>query len=1139
MNKVPTAGEALVKALSDRDPLVLLLGQDALKERASAGAALQLALNHLGVAAGESASWRDIQSAMPLPETFFQWLAERYSRTIPEKWASDVVGLPWSAVFTSSFDQTLSSLFRSSSRQPQVVLTSDEAPPAARSLSRTPIYYLFGRAGTADKHALAPVTQSQFRVRRTLHAVPMLNRIVDAATAVGVVVIDGYTPGADWLDVDSFLATIDRLPAQRVLWFGWDSAGKQAPEEVLELVASGKVLAEPQRLGAYLAQLQVLGRIGDLTPHRSGESGLISYVGDKRTLVPPEMRIQVEAACLVVDDSWSGFLEPQGDDARYSAFVRFHGDVDGPRAIVEGVRRHFAIVRDFEAALGTLVREGIEGHSRLRDPIVVHGQSATGKSVSLARLVMSVRDDLRAAVLYATARLPQAFEVAEFCELAERSGALSTVLICDCNAPISRYRELLQSLRSRGRRVVVVGSTYRSVDQDRPLPREFVEAPSVLSARERSSLQELIRGFSGNDAHRYVGEDRSVLATLYRTLPSSRYRLSSGLSSEARSAEQELRSRSSETGSTVLTPIAEQLIALGIAAKDTSKLEEGLVQQVAEADDTAGKLVDLVMAAGQLNCPIPINLLMRAASSDQDSSDLTKVAKLFKGLDLFRWQESDTRGEDLLVSPRLTLEAELLCKRRLLGAEAEARQLLMLIRAARSTWDYAGSERRFLIDLVQKLGPDGPMRTRYRFSYVEVARALTHLRTEGGIEDPRLALQESVLRRTAIRESAASGESISGLLEEARDAVQSAIDSLSRRGGRGSPRAKANLIVERATIFGFLAVNESKSQAGTERVWSAYRAARTAAQTAIGTTDAYNPLDVALWTPADLLREGGLDESKKLELHADLQSVLDRVDPEMLPIDQRERFFSRLHALGGLLELPQLTEQALRALDAEGSAAGVFLRARQVGPNHSKVDVERPDRNSASAAAAILEASWDKTARDERCLRYLLSCQWISATGQWPLRGERRAIPASAESRRAVLRTLQALRDLGVSERDHGLVYLEAVLSWLGADENLAIRMWRELSRDTEYSDSRRVVRRLILTDDSGRPRSFEGRIEAETEPGRFSLWVEPLGRRVQGLGRDFQGLELSYGRTIPRFGVAFNYIGPIADPLQYEALQP
>lgn len=1139
MHKMLGAGEVLVTALSEGDPLVLVLGQDAMTEGGLADAVLQASQNRLGIASALETGWRGVIGAMPLPETFFQWLAERYARAVPPGWAQSMAGLPWSAIFTSSFDPTLTSLFRNAFRQPQAILTSSEVPPMARSLSRTPIYYLFGRAGSSDSHALAPVTNSQLRIRRTIHAVPMLNRVVDAATALGFVVIDGYSPEADWLEDDTLLATIDRLPPQRVLWFGWDPARNKYPQEVLDLVTQGHVLVETARLGAYVAQLEVAGRMDDLAPQHFSGPGVISYAGDKRTVVPPELRIQVEAACLVVDDSWSSFLEPLGDDARYSAFVRFHGDVDGPRAMVDGTRRQFAITRDFEALLVSLVREGIESHSRLRDPIVVHGQSATGKSVSLARLVSHLRDGRRAAVLYSTTRLPQASEVSEFCELAERTGALSTVLICDCNAPIGRYRELLQSLRSRGRRVVVVGTSYRAVDFDRALPREFVEAPSVLSDRERNDLRALVNSFSGHENVRDVGHDRSVLAALYRSLPASRYRLSAGLSSEARSVEVKLRGRAGTTTDEALSPIAQQLIALGLASKDTRVLEQTLWETVVDADDSAGKLVDLVMAAGQLNCAIPINLLMRAVSTERKSSDLTSMVRLFKGLDLFRWQESDTRGEDLLVSPRLTLEAELLCRRRLLGPEAEAQQLLALIRAARSALDFGGGERRFLIDLVQKLGPDGPMKTRYRFSYIEVARALTLLRTELGVEDPRLALQESVLRRSAIRENASTSESVPGLLEEARDAVQGAIDSLAIRGGRGSARAKANLIVERATIFGFLAVQESKSEANPDKIWSAYLAARTAAQSAIGTTDVYNPLDVALWTPADLLRDGRLAEIRRLELHADIQSVLDRVDPDALSIDQRERFYSRLHALGGLLDLPDMSELALQALDAEGSAAGVFLRARQVGPIHGPGELAAPDKSRAAGAVAILESAWGLTSRDERCLRYLIACRWIAETGQWPLRGERKAIPASFETRRALLRALQALRDLGAIERDHGLLYLEAVFLWLGTEESQATRLWRDLSRDTEFSDSRRVMRRLLLTDESGRPRSFEGRIESEMEPGRFSIWVEPLGRRVQVLGRDFPRFELAYGRPLPRFGVAFNYIGPIADPLQHEVPHP
>jgi hypothetical protein len=1111
-----------------------MLGQDVWRGTGGHDAVLGAAIKHLAIPESHAPTWRAVLAAMPLPEGFYRWLAERHSRLVPPAWASQLVNLPWSAVFTSSLDPTIGGLLRSSSRQPQVVLTNEEAPPASRSVARTPIYYLFGRAGGSDAAASPPLTQSQLRIRRTAHSIPLLNRLIDAATALGLVVVDGYRPGSDWLDLDSLLATIERAPAGRVLWFGWCATDQSLPSELRQLAQDGRILTDEARLGTRLAELDASGRLAISGASRLSEPGHVSYRDGRVTVVPPDLRIQVEAASYVVDDTWSAFLEPLGKDATYGAFVRFHGDVDGPRAMVEGVRRQFAFTRDFEAQLRTLVGEGIEGHSRLRDPIVVHGQSATGKSVALARLVSVVRGEMNAAVLYAAARVPQASDVADFCEHAERTGASATVIVCDANAPISRYRDLLMGLRSRGRKVVVVGSTYRSVDNASRLPREFIEAPSVLSERERAALRSLVATFAGVETFREVGADRSVLGALYRALPSSRYRLSAGLGSEARSAEQALRERAGNESKSQPTLMAQKLTALGLSTSDTAAFEQSLVDAVAAADDSAGRLVDLVMAAGHLNCAVPINLLMRAVSGDNKPIDIDRLAQLFRGLDLFRWQQLDARGEELLVSPRLTLEAEILCRRRLMSSDAEAKRLLALISAARSTWDFAGSERRFLIDLVQKLGPDGPLKTRYKTNYVEVARALTALRIEAGVEDPRLALQESVLRRSAIREGVAIEEAPTDLLEEARDAVQSAIDSISRLPGRGNARTRANLVVERATIYGFLAVHEAKKHSGPEKVWSSYRAARAAAQAAIGTTDAYNPFDVALWTPADLLREGSLDGPKQLELHADIQSILDRVDPAALPVDQRERFYSRLYSLGGLLEMPELSEQALDALDREGSAAGLFLRARRIGPTYRRDDASPPDRDRAAKASELLRANWSLASTDERCLRYSISCEWISATGQWPLRGERGAIPHTPEARLSVLRSLQALRDLGVFERDHGYVYLEAVLLWLGADESHAIRMWRDLSRETEYSDSRRVIRRLVLTDDTGRPRVFEGRVESETEPGRFSVSVEALGRRVYALSRDFPSLDLTYGRTIPRLGIAFNYIGPLAEPLQF-----
>ncbi|MCS4309590.1 hypothetical protein M2404_003967 [Rheinheimera pacifica] len=1133
MDLINRAGTALMQAISEKVPLVLILGQDGLTDTSIKNTIFQ----HFGLDTTTEARWSSLLDKMPLPDDFYLWLQERYSRYPAVTWATHVSKLPWHAIFTSSFDPNLVSRFKTTSRSPQAVLTSIETPPAFRSLSRTPIYYLYGKAGSSDAVAQAPISKPQLRARLSKHTIPMLNRVHDVATAIGIIVIDGYEPFKDWLDLDNILTLIEQAPDQRVLWFGWKADDTDVPHELSELVSRGKIVVDPLRLGEFLAQSEVLGKLELFATEHSMEPNVISFGGDRKMSIPPELRIQVEASCYVVDDSWMDFLAPLGEDSIYNSFVKFHGEFDGPKGVVNGVRRGFTIVRDYEKKLNDLVKEGVENHSKLKEPVVLHGQSATGKSISLARLIPIIKEDHKAAILYTNTRLPLASEISEFCELAERNGASATLLICDCNVSAHRYRDLLATIRSRGRRVIVVGSSYR-VNDGVKLPREFVEANSELLPSEQTKLVDLICKFVGASHKIKVGSDRNVLATLYRVLPSTKFKISSGLGNEARYTEQELRNRSRNTDQQNLSPIAQQLIALGLATNDSVTLENRLANLFDDRDNITARLVDLVMAAGQLNCSIPLNLLISALNL-ADGGNALNIANLFRGIDLFRWKSSDAGSEDILVAPRLTLEAEILCRRRLLTSDAEAKQLLFLIKAVRSPLEYEESGRRFLVDLLHKLGPDGPLKARYSANYVDIGRALTALRLDNGILDPRLMLQESTLRRSAIREEKVSLGEVPAILEEAREAVQSAIDFLDKKPNRVATRTRAHLIVERAAIFAFLAVNESKKVGNTETaVWSAYMSARTASQMAIGVTEAYNPLDVALWTAADLLKQANLSDIHKLELYADIFSVLDRIDPSSLSFESQERFNTRQFILGDLLELPSLSDSALQALERDGSAAGIFLKARQIGPSKKNQDSEAYNRTMAEQASEYLLSEWNRVITDERCLRYLLSCIWIASTGQWPLRGERQVIP-DKEARRKIYQCLSALRNLGCFDRDFSLLYIEAVFTWLDYDEGVAIRLWRELSQESEYIDSRRVVKQLILADDHGRVSVFSGRVDSELAPGRFAVLVESLERRISVLERDFIEQDLQYGRTLSKFGIAFNYIGPIADPLHHEVGRP
>lgn len=118
--------DLLVSAIAEQRPIVLILGQNAWSESKDGDAVLARALGRLG---------RD--------------------RNARNGWA------------TSSLDPTLKELLEGRGRQPEVILTANETPPAARSRARPPLYHLFSRAGEHDPAALLPASRPELNTRRT------------------------------------------------------------------------------------------------------------------------------------------------------------------------------------------------------------------------------------------------------------------------------------------------------------------------------------------------------------------------------------------------------------------------------------------------------------------------------------------------------------------------------------------------------------------------------------------------------------------------------------------------------------------------------------------------------------------------------------------------------------------------------------------------------------------------------------------------------------------------------------------------------------------------------------------------------------------------------------------------------------
>jgi len=1082
----------------------------------------------------QAMAFSNLLQATPLSEDFYDWLAEIYFRQPEPTWIEPISRLPLNAVFTSAVDPAIARALRIDGRDVELVLSIQDNPTAPRNRRNLHLTYLFGQAGERNLNEAPPRSTQELRRRAALQATPLLSRVVETTTSLGVLLIDGLNVGQDWLSTDALSGVLSAFSPGQVYWFGWNPDASSADAELLQDLAAprGPIVFVQERLSVALRSLEIAHKIDITSPKLFASEGSIT-IRDRVLEIAPAARLKVSTAASIVEDTWVSPLPSLGPDAEYAEFRRFHGHVEDARRLIEGLRRGFAIERTFESELRTRVVQALLNAGRRQEPVLIHGQSGSGKSLALARLAYTIREDAKYPVLLASraTRMPAVEELDDFCLQAEEAGAEATLVICDANMPASRYSDLLRGFVSRGRRVVVVGSAYRIIDDrdDGLLTHShLLLVPTELDGLESVALTKLVAAWTGVELQTVASS--YLLPAIYRILPDVRPRLAAGLAKEARVAEDDLRARGSAKSTTrpkPVTALGDALVTAGLV-DPKALLDQQIDNFLGMMSDAASKAIDLVMVPGKLDCPVPINLLMRAVGG---SEGLVDVAALFSGIDLFRWSSNDEG--DVFVHPRLRIEAEMITARRLGTAQAETQVALRLLQSA-SPNAYGNCERRFVLDLVHRLGPDGPFGGRYASYYLDIARALTEMRARRGVKDPSLMLQEATLRRRVFRDAPElTGIDPAAILEEARQIVDLALDEFGENTSPGLRRACANLKVERAAIYGFRAVQRLKSGASLDEVWQFYKGARDSARSAIFAADSYFAIDVSVWVPRDLLRQGDWDPERHAELVADIWDGIERVDPGQLDPEQQERFEERRVKVAQTLNDKRLEKDALDALDRMGSRAGIFLQAREIGgPLWGTGKATAEDASKADAVISFMRGYSKKIRDDARCLRYLVRSLWIAATDTYLFGGERSPLPEDEETLRELLSLLDTVDTLEGALGDPRTQYLRAVLMWRLRHENRAREIWDSLSRETAFNDPRRVVRHHVWTESGGQPRLFHGRVTSDViGRGRTRVQVEELRQEVELLQRDFSSLDLRRGSTVPGgFHIAFNFIGPVAD---------
>jgi hypothetical protein len=1079
-----------------------------------------------------------LRTSLPMDrETWLAWLDERCRRINEPTWLARAADFPWSGFYTSAIDSVWPNVFRRPWRELQPLFEERFRPADPRNRSVLHCTYLFGSVNRTEDGERPPVTRFEWS-RRSQVAVALARRLPEFVTPMGTLVIEGYAGNNDWLPPEQLMPILADFGVGQVHIFSVDSELESDPY-VRELTKSNQVTLHRGGLANMLGDAATAGII-QLGPqatqdYRSHQISFEKFV----VSVPAHLWNRVSRTATIVDDSVLADPVLLSPDAAYAAFRDFLSTADG-EPNWPGYARGFAFRRAFERQLERIVNRRLDSHAQNDEPIILHGQTGSGKTVALAALAYRMRRGQRCPVLFIDRRSqrPVPSDIDAFCRWSEDAGATATLIIWDGMIEVEEYGQLLRYLASRGRQVVLVGSTYRQTTESPNL----ISAPGELETDElrrfvaflervEPSLRNLAAVISRLD-------DDTFLVALYRLLPPTRSAVRQGVSREMEFVEAELARRAAGAVASVTptTALAAALMAAGLVppntlAPETTRLVAG--EQIGAFQD----LTNLVMVPARFGLRVPLEVLLRVL----DQVGYTKFRDLLEGVDIVRWFEDATGNVEL--GCRSSLEARLLVQSRIGGASAEieyVRRLLMEIVEPR----FAGGMNReaaFAQDLLRAFGPKSTERSYYAPYFRELADTLRELREERGVQNPGLMLTEANLHREwALAEADRPGADqavVSSALEQAHDILTDALLE-APEGTRGDRRLRASILVERAATIGQQVRRLLKdgqidqARALFDDLRDTFVAARQE------NPSSYYPIDVLAWVTRDLLDMGALDDTQRAEAIAELLYAFDTANVSDFDLLQTERFHSRRLEIGTIISDIALSDDAFERLRVDGSTAGYYLRAAAIAPKPA--DPARPtqeDIQRACDASSYLEDNRSAIAEDPRPLSLLLQLSWMCETGQRWLESNRFAPALLEDQWRDFLNLTRSIEATGRATREIDLAYFRAVCLFNLNIVGESFAVFREEVERASYAirSRRRLIRAYLASNPDGTPRTYHGTIQTlAADERKGDLFVEEIRRSVQFLTNDFSLAHPAPGMSLGEFHIAFNFLGPIAEPVHF-----
>ena len=813
-------------------------------------------------------------------------------------------------------------------------------------------------------------------------------------------------------------------------------------------------------------------------------------------------------------------------------------------------RNGFAVRRDFENELYSYVTTKLSNGTN--DPLILVGQTSSGKSVALASLAYRIFHEHKYPVLFITnpettfAADSPSFQALDNLLLEmEKQGAERVLVIIDCSIyNLQRndsIRRIMDRCINRGRKVVIVASANQKANAG----YDIVEAPILLTEQEKKDLCRLVveKGkLVSNQVERWMAknsQDTNFLSMLYRLLWDIHPQLERGLNVEISKGLSDTKKDLLdmpilERTKKALSSFAEQLVKLGLAEDPNAEP----VDETKSKEDIVARLqpfCESLAVASLFKLRMPITMAMRLLnipdgySNRQDYLNIVFSAPWF----CYTMDNDEYAQGEYYVTFRTSADAHIYLASLNINDSDKMQIVSNIIRSLRDNPSpFYRDEIRFIERLIRIIGPnseDDHVRDNWFFTYgpgcSHIIDALTELRAAEIIEPQLVAQEITYIReyygdeRQLVRTRIDNLESAISIAQEMLDLVSRPMDDqiMWKPGLVDSIMVEsifAELKLERA--YNELELEEqggsvSRNPSESTFVLNSYDEREHKLMEVISSQPENSYAYTALLSCFNAYyNDASINREDKLKRFVSVLELVDKVSASIPGVDMNDSYQRKnveFQSIFSVISNSPTDEMYFQKLLDSGSAVGIYMKARmklsQAGIRWGKALNENEVAVCRETLCLIENPQFAGIIKTDATSQYMrLQLKWLCSNRGKPIFAHERQYTYITESAWRELYSIGAEFKSNIIDRQLNSPYISTVYYVLAlaaaqlGDYETAVDTWRNVHENDFYSVGRQKTWHILCAS-NGDPISFTGTFNTPSYLSERHIFIKELRRPI------------------------------------------